>query len=120
MPTEERHITFKDAEAAAAAQRFVRKRSKRMLGVEIRHVKPRAAGDALDGVHLIGNNGIERVYVDLSLAELTAALLNDCFARKIPIPRRSDKQVLFIGGQFVLLLQVSDQETAASGQPVAL
>jgi hypothetical protein len=111
VPTEERHITFNDAEAAAAAQRFVRKRGKRMLGVAIRHIKPIANGDALDGVHLIGNNGIERVNIDLSLAELTAALLSDCFSRKIPIPRRAEKQVQFTGGRFVLLLRVSNQLT---------
>jgi hypothetical protein len=75
---------FKDAEAT---QRFVRKRSKRMLRVAIRHVKPIANGEALDGVHLIGNNGIEPVNIDLTLTELTAALLSDCFSRKDPAAR---------------------------------
>ena len=115
MPTEERHISFKDAEVADAAQRFIRKRGKRMLGVSIRHVKPIANGDALDGVHLIGNNGIERVNIDLTLAELTAALLSDCFSRKIPIPRRAEKQVKFTGGNFVLLLRVPNLMTAGVG-----
>jgi hypothetical protein len=115
MPTEERHITFKEAEVADAAQRFVRKRGKRMLGVSIRHVKPIATGDALDGAHLIGNNGIERVSIDLTLAELTAALLGDCFSREIPIPRRAEKQVLFTGGHFVLLLRVPNLTTAGVG-----
>jgi hypothetical protein len=90
---------------------MVRKRGNRMLGVAIRHVKPIADGDALDGVHLVGNNGIERVNIDLTLAELTAALLSDCFSRKIPIPRRAEKQVQFTGGHFVLLLQVSNNVT---------
>lgn len=112
MPTEERNISFKEAEVAAAAQCFIRQRGKRMLGVAIRHVKPIANGDALDGVHLIGNDGIERVKIDMSLAELTAALLSDCFSRKIPIPRKAEKQVQFTNGHFMLLLRVSNQPTA--------
>lgn len=108
MPSEERHITFSEAEVTAAAQRFVRKRDKKMLGVAVRHVKPIEKGDALDGVHVVGNNGIERVTLDLGLAELTAALLSDCFSRKIPMPRNADKQVQFTRGEFVLALKISN------------
>ena len=114
MPSEERYITFSDAEVAAAAQRFVRKRDKKMLRAPVRHVKPIANGDALDGVHVVGNNGIERVTLDLGLAELTAALLSDCFSRKIPIPRSADKQVQFTRGQFVLVLKISDGVAATA------
>jgi hypothetical protein len=107
MPTEERHITFTDTEVAAAAQRFIHKRDKRMLGVTVRQVKPIAEGRALDGAHVVGNNGIERVNVDLGLAELTAALLNECFSKKVPIPRNAEKQVQFNRDRFELVLHVS-------------
>jgi len=108
MPSEQRQITFSDAEVAAAAQRFVRKRDKKLHGVAVRHVKPIANGDALDGVHVVGDNGIERVTLDLGLAELTAALLSDCFSKKIPLPRSADKQIQFTRGQFVLVLNISN------------
>lgn len=85
-----------------------------MLGVTVRHVKPIANGDALDGVHVVGNNGIERVTLDLGLAELTAALLSDCFSKKIPIPRNADKQVQFTRGQFVLVLSISNETAPAT------
>lgn len=85
-----------------------------MLGVTVRHVKPIANGDALDGVHVAGNNGIERVTLDLGLAELTAAPLSDCFSKKIPIPRNADKQVQFTRGQFVLVLSISNETAPAT------
>jgi hypothetical protein len=106
MPSEERHIAFSESEVTAAAQRFVQKRDKKMLGITVRHVKPVAKGDALAGVHVVGNRGIEHVTLDLGLAELTAALISDCFSRKIPMPRKADKQVQFTRGQFVLMLTV--------------
>ena len=89
-----------------------------MLRVEIRHVKLIANDEALDGVHLIGNNGIERVNIDLTLAELTAALLSDCLSRKDPDPAARGKagevhRPKFTGGQFVLVLRVSNQLTAS-------
>jgi len=114
MPTEERYITFSETELLAAAQRFIRKRDQKMLTVAVRHVKPIANGDALDGVRVIGNNGIERINLDLSLAELTASLLSECFSRKIPMPRNADKQVRFSRGQFVLVLNISTEVASAT------
>lgn len=114
MPTEERYITFSETELLAAAQRFIRKRDKKMLTVAVRQVKPIANGDGLDGVHVAGNNGIERINVDLSLAELTASLLSECFSQKIPMPRNADKQVQFTRGQFVLVLNTSTEVASAT------
>ncbi|MBK1670130.1 hypothetical protein CKO28_19015 [Rhodovibrio sodomensis] len=106
MPLEERHIEFSDVETAAALQRYVRKRYAGREAVAIRHVRPASDGGALTGVQATGNQGMERVQLDLSRAELTAALLSWCFSHQIPIPRRAEKRVTYGRTRFTLVLEL--------------
>jgi hypothetical protein len=106
MPFEERHIEFSDVETAAALQRFVRKRQPGRQTVALRHVRALGDGEMLTGVQATGNQGMEPVKLDLTLAEVTAALLGWCFSKEIPIPRQANKRIVFARQRFSLVLEI--------------
>lgn len=111
MPSEERRITFSETETSSAVQRLVRRRNPERSTVEIRHVRPTSNGQELTGAHVSGNIGLERIDLDLSVTELSAALLGWCLATSVPIPRQAQKRVDYAKGKFVLVLRVQDTRT---------
>jgi hypothetical protein len=116
MPFEERHIEFSDVETAAALQRFVRRRQSGRQTVALRQVKALGDGEMLTGVQATGNQGMEQVKLDLTLAEVTAALLGWCFSKEIPIPRQANKRIVFGRQRFSLVLEIDVATNAGQGK----
>jgi hypothetical protein len=114
MPSEERRITFSETETANAVQRHIRRRDSDRSTVEIRHVRPTSNGQELTGAHVSGHIGLERIELDLSVTELSAALLGWCLATNVPIPRQAQKFVDYAKGRFVLGLRVQETRTPAA------
>lgn len=106
MPSEKRRITFTETEAASAVQRHLRKRDPKRIQVEVRHLRPTSNGQELTGAHATGNDRLERVDFDLSVTELSAALLGWCLANNVPMPKEATKRVDYARGQFVLVLTI--------------
>jgi hypothetical protein len=69
----------------------------------------------LAGAHASGNDGLERVDLDLSVTELSAALLGWCLAHNVPMPKEARKRVDYARGHFVLVLTIRDREATGSG-----
>ena len=50
----------------------------------------------------------ESASIDISEAEMAAALVNYCLSRKIPMPSKSNKGVQVIGGDVTLILTIQE------------
>lgn len=59
----------------------------------------------------------ENMRFPLSEIEMAAALLNECIARKIMLPRRAGKQVRVIDDLFALVLDVGGNPPSKPGAP---
>jgi hypothetical protein len=69
----------------------------------------------LTGAHVTGNDRLERVDLNLSVPELSAALLEWCLAHNVPMPKEARKRVDYARGHFVLVLTIRDREATGSG-----
>ena len=102
-----RCITFSEREAVAAVldRRHTQRQS--VPSGLIQGLTFQSSGGAASILKVEDFDG-NKTPVEISEAEMAAALVNYCLARRIPMPMRSNKGIQVIGGDITLVLTITE------------
>lgn len=108
MVTEFRRLAFSRVELKQALESFSRETNTFILDGDIAEID--VSGGSLPEVRLLLSSpgGYEQIAVDITAAQLAAALLRFCMTHKIPIPKKSDKQIERAGDSVALSLSINN------------
>lgn len=106
MPSESREITFSELEMRAAVIDYCLRHDVPLPEAGIKEMK---AEDGGEGVHvsITYMAPAENSTVTLNQAEIGAALIFNCLANKIPLPRASQKSLRAEHEGITLLIRIS-------------
>jgi hypothetical protein len=107
LPSELRHIRFRPVEVVIAVREYRRRMRRPLPSGFLRAFRIASAGPITAIFEISPDGGADRDVVELSEAELAAALIFFCIDRKIPLPAAGSKALARSGDGVTLIVTLN-------------